>query len=263
MLARSTISSAKACCLAAACLAGALLAAKAFAQPPKAHRLYNSQMPPGAIGRMELQRFGPREGYFQPVELIPPEGGSVAVLSAQGYQEIGRGPLRVGLLLGEVYRFKVTGIPDNEGMEVYPTVEVTDRLYPPPGLETRFPIPIELSTDELESALAGRFVTRVIYLENPLEALPLRQRPGEQTTFEVRPDQDPLHVADDLGRPMAILRMGSRIPDAGETLAGRPAPPAIVLPRDEPPLPSFEFLLPGETAPEVVVPPPPTVAPLP
>lgn len=244
----------------AAWLTTSLLAGVCFGQPPKAHRLYNSQLPPGAVGQMQLELGGPRAGYFQPVELIPPEGGSVAVASDGGYQEVGRGPLRVGLLIGHVYRFKVTGIPGNEGMEVYPTVELIDRLYPPPGLETRFPIPIELTRDELEYALDGRFVTRVIYLENPLDALPAREEPKRQGWFEVGVAQDPLHVADELGRPMAILRMGSRIPDAGETIGGRPAPPVMILPREEPPLESFEMVLPG---PPAALPPGPPVAPTP
>jgi hypothetical protein len=238
------------------CLSWLGFALTAAAQPPKTHQLYNSQLPPGAVGQMQLLRGGPRAGYFQPVELIPPEGGSVAVQMESGFQEAGPGPLRVGLLIGAVYRFKVTGIPGNEGLEVYPTIEVIDRLYPPPGLETRFPIPIELTRDELEYALDGKLVTRVIYLENPLDALPIREEPRKQSWFEVRPNQDPLHVADELGRPMAILRMGSRIPDAGETFAGRPAAPAIVLPRDEEPLHSFEMVLPDDARIELVPPAP-------
>jgi hypothetical protein len=39
-----------------------------------------------------------------------------------------------------------------------------------------------------------------------------------QRYFEVRADEDPLKVADRLGRPMAIIRMGSRTPDYDTTL---------------------------------------------
>jgi hypothetical protein len=124
------------------------------------------------------------------------------------------GPLVAGLLIGQVYRLRVTGIPQQEGQEVYPSVEVIDRIFPPVGKEFAFPIPIELTQEELEMALAGKFVTRVIYLEEPESALPVAERPGQQSYFEAADGDNPLDVADSLGRPMAILRMGGRVPDA-------------------------------------------------
>ena len=87
-----------------------------------------------------------------------------------------------------------------------------DRLYPPVGQEFRFPIPIELAQDELEMALDGKFVTRVIYLEEPKAALPVAQKPDDQSVFEVSEGDNPLEVADTLGRPVAILRLGGRVP---------------------------------------------------
>lgn len=123
-------------------------------------------------------------------------------------------PLNVGLLIAPVYRMKISNIPAHEGEEVYPTVEVIDRLYPPRGQERRFPIPIELSQTDLELALEGHYVTRVIYLEEPRAALPVAQRPkGEQEWFDAGPGVNPLEEADRWGRPVAILRMGGRVPD--------------------------------------------------
>ncbi len=80
----------------------------------------------------------------------------------------------------------------------------------------RFPIPIELTREELLSAAEGRFITRVIYLEDPTLAMPLDEE-DEQRWVEARPGEDPLVVADHLGRPMAILRMGGRVPDVDES----------------------------------------------
>ena len=98
-------------------------------------------------------------------------------------------------------------------MDIYPTIELIDRLYPPPGLALRFPIPIELTQDELELAAGGAFVTRVIYVEDPLHALPVaRHAKGEQPWIEAPAGEDPLVTADRNGRPVAILRIGSRVP---------------------------------------------------
>ena len=97
--------------------------------------------------------------------------------------------------------------------EIFPTVELIDRLYPPPGLALRFPIPIELTQDELELAARGAFVTRVIYVEDPQQALPVAQRrDSEQPWIEAPPGEDPLVTADRFGRPVAILRIGGRVP---------------------------------------------------
>jgi hypothetical protein len=121
--------------------------------------------------------------------------------------------VHAGLLQGQVYRLRVTNIPNHEGEELYPTIEVIDRTWPPPHMAHRFPIPVVLSNDDLEQALIGRFVTRVIYVEDPRDALPVAQVPGVPDGFDVRPGDDPLRVADGLGRPVAILRIGGRTPE--------------------------------------------------
>ena len=114
--------------------------------------------------------------------------------------------------IGPVYRFRVADISADRTQEVFPTVEVIDRLYPPPGLALRYPIPIELTADELQMAADGMFVTRVIYVENPNQALPVATVPDEQPWVEAPQGADPLAVADEMGRPVAILRMGGRVP---------------------------------------------------
>jgi hypothetical protein len=185
----------------------------AIAQAPPVHFQHGGVMPPGAIGRQQLLRGGPLPGYFQPVEIVGPEGTMIAAAVDGQFEEPREGALLVGLLIGSVYRLRVTNIPQHEGFEVYPTVEVIDRTYPPVGQAAKFPIPIALAQDELEMALAGRFVTRVIYLEDPDNADPIARRGNEQAYFEVGDGENPLDVADALGRPVAILRMGARVPD--------------------------------------------------
>ena len=59
---------------------------------------------------------------------------------------------------------------------MYPTIEVINRLYPPQGLENHFPVPVHFTLEELEMALSGRMVTRVIYLEDPQSACPSATR---------------------------------------------------------------------------------------
>lgn len=174
-------------------------------------QLHRSDRTPGTVGREMAATKPSLKGHFQSVELIGPQGSKIRVLGDNNLQPDSN--VKTGMLIGEVYRMKVTGIPRQEGFEVYPTVELVNRLYTPEGKESKFPVPIQLTTEDLTNAINGAFITRVVYLENPREAIPLPQINGEQTVYDVDNLQDPLHVADRMGRPMAIIRIGSRVPD--------------------------------------------------
>jgi hypothetical protein len=177
------------------------------------YRHHVTNVGPGAIGQHQLTRGGPIAGYFQPVQIQAPSGAKISLAIGGQFGEPQAAPVTAGMLIGQVYRLRVTEIPIQEGLEVFPTVEVINRLYPPEGKKWRFPIPVQLTQEELGFALAGKYVTRVIYLEDPERPLPLSEQPGFQRWFEVTPQQDPLQAADRLGRPMVILRMGSRTPN--------------------------------------------------
>ena len=169
-------------------------------------------LPPGAVGRAQLSRGGPIAGYFQPVEIQPPGAVELAVAVDGQFLPSRPGPIKAGMLIGAVYRFRVTNIPGHVGEELFPSIEVIDRLYPPSGRVAEFPIPIVLAEKELLLALKGTFITRVIYLENPRQAFPASEIPGQQLTYDVPAHLNPIDLADQLGRPVAILRLGSRIP---------------------------------------------------
>jgi hypothetical protein len=219
----------------------AAVATSARAQGPW-HYLNKADMPPGVIGMRQLERGGPLPGYFQPVEVTAPEGSFVSLAAEGGFADARGNSALAGMLIGQVYRLRVSNIKLREGEEVFPTIEVIDRLYPPPGQAARFPIPIELTQEEVEMALEGKYVLRVIYVEEPRTALPVRDVPGKQRFLDIGTGDDAMEAADRLGRPVAILRMGSRVPVAGESdphfLYQNPPvqlfeKPAAVLPRQE------------------------------
>ena len=179
------------------------------AQQPPVHYFHQGVMPPGAIGSQQLQRGGPLPGFFQPVEIKAPPGALISLAVANQFDEPQPAPRKAGFLIGAVYRLRVTNIRLAEGLEVFPTIEVIDRLYAPADQQRRFAIPVDITEDDLKLAIDGKFVTRVIYLEDPRHALPARDNPQAQNWFEAAPGQDPLAVADGLGRPVAILRLGA------------------------------------------------------
>lgn len=191
---------------------------------------HGHQMPPGAIGHRLVLRGEPsREYIVQPVRLTAPDGAVLATYD--GSQTHGQyGQLEVGLQVNQKYRFHVSEMTHLGGWELYPSVELIDRLYPPQGREREFPIIIELTGEDLKLATQGKYVTRVIYVEDPADTFPYDEadpvaakglaakrgtaRDAAQRYFEAPPGEDPYHIARELGRPVAILRIGNRGPVA-------------------------------------------------
>ena len=189
-----------------------------LAQPP-VHYFHNANLPPGTVAYGQLQRHMLMRGYVQPVEVQVPKGAKVSINVGGHFEDAAGNTVVVGMQIGPVYQLKISNIPYHEGFEVFPTIEVVNRLYPPEGKAKRFPIPIQFTQEELEFALSGRFVTRVVYLEDHDSALPVQDDPARQRYFEAGAGDDPLKVADTFGRPMLIMRMGSRVPSQDD-LAG-------------------------------------------
>lgn len=178
------------------------------------HDFYNSNMPPGAIGRMQFQSQFPSSGYTQPFKLIVPKGCVISQAVPSGFGTASASPFVVGLQVSEAYRFKISDIPLMGNLALYPTIEVIDRLHPPAGQKWKYPVPVEFSIEDLKLAAQGNLVTRVVYLEQPREALAGPATPAEeQPYFDVGPKEDPLKVADYLGRAIAVVHIGSRQPD--------------------------------------------------
>jgi len=140
---------------------------------PRQYHPFDAKMPVGANAFYAAQVRPPCPDDFQFVQ-FQVEGGGRARVYAYGPDE----PVpasednRIGLAVGRVYRAVISDMPDFPGVELYPTVEIVDRTVPPPGREAEFPAPIRFSTEEIEIALSGRLVTKVLHVETPQFAAP-------------------------------------------------------------------------------------------
>jgi hypothetical protein len=189
-------------------------AAPVAAQDRGVHYRFDAQPPAGTVGRTRLEHGGPVHGYFQPVQISGPHGVLLGLPEQGEWSQMSDGAVNAGMLIGRPYRIKVTGMELHPDRECFPTIEVIDRTYPPAGMERRFPIQVVLNTDDLDLAMRGMLVTRVVYIEDPGQALPGAQLPGDQLWFDAGPGANPLLEADRLGRPVAIVRIGGRVPNA-------------------------------------------------
>ena len=193
-------------------LAALMMSVATYSQVPVKHYFHSANLPTGLVAQHQAARNPEFQGYVQPIQIRVPKDATISVAQDTHFVPW-QSKLLVGMMVGQTYRLKVGDIPHNPGAEVYPSVEIINRLHPPAGMETRFPVEIQITQRDLEHALAGRFVVRVVFLENPETAYPEAQDPNEQRTIMALADEDPLQLADQLGRPMAILRIGSRVPD--------------------------------------------------
>jgi uncharacterized repeat protein (TIGR01451 family) len=95
-----------------------------------------------------------------------------------------------------------------------------------------FPAPVNFTEADIESALAGVLVTKVVYLENPDRANPLTVGPGQVLETDLPPNRDLCAEARELGRPMLIIRLGERTLEP-EQLAWESVPGTILYPGEK------------------------------
>ncbi len=139
-------------------------------------------------------------------------------------------PVTVGFRPGYIYRIKLSGIPGLPNQAFYPTLEVRGMLKMPPQLRAAdHPAPVVFSSDDLEQVLAGAFLTKIIFLEDPDQALPTATKSDQPVEIQVPSVADAIGEARVRGRTMAILRWGGREASA-EELARQSIPGTILLP---------------------------------
>lgn len=184
------------------------------------HHFQHGHAPPGVLGQQQLLVDPSLQNYVQPVRLIGPEGCKIELWNGSEFVPAGESTATLPMSVGGIHRIKLTTMVVQEAVEVYPTIELLHRLFPPEGKADEFPVIVEIPVDDIEQAIAGKLVTRVVYLEDPETAMPYRQTATEQPYFDVRLGDDPLQAAYRLGRPFAMVRMGSRIPDREELQLG-------------------------------------------
>ncbi|MBV9124941.1 MAG: DUF11 domain-containing protein [Planctomycetes bacterium] len=141
-------------------------------------------------------------------------------------------PVAPGFRPGFIYRVELKNFPDHPGVTLYPTLEVRGTLRLPPNLRAAdYPAPVVFKMEDIERVLAGSVLTKVVYLEDPDQALSEASHPDQPLEVEYRPGTDPLAEARSHGRPVLIVRLGQRT-FTPEEMAEQSVPGTILLPGD-------------------------------
>ena len=196
-----------------------LATAPAFGQsarPSQGYYPIDQNLPPGTAANWSAILGRGVPPYFQPIRIELPSTGTVTVYSGGSHASSAQPvPAQAGFLVGRSYRIKISDMPEFPGVELYPTIEVLDRLHPPAGKKQQFPIVLQITRQEIEFAITDRLVSKVVYLERPQTALP---RPLDRSARveEMKADENLLAEADRMGRPMLLVRLGGRTPTTQE-----------------------------------------------
>lgn len=188
----------------------------ALAQSGMYHEPLSEKLPPGYTADTLARIRHYDMSWLQPVRVELPTSGMVSVYSATSDPLATiAAPAQFSVNAGHIYRLRVSEMPEFPGLEIYPSIEILDRLHPPAGQEANYPIPIVLSADDLREANEGRMVTRLIYLEDPKFASQL-DRLRAEVPQTIAPKDNALQEAGKLGRPMVIVRIGGRVPSGND-----------------------------------------------
>ena len=108
------------------------------------------------------------------------------------------------------------GIVERPLAELYPVIEVVGHLHRPEGIDPgKYPIRVVFNQDDMDDVVdRGRLVTKVIYLEDPDQAIPFKMAKDEVPVVTLNPDR--AAAASGLGPGPA---RGDR-PDRGPTAHG-------------------------------------------
>jgi uncharacterized repeat protein (TIGR01451 family) len=174
-------------------------------------------------------------------KLIAPPGVRVTIQPGTPEAKLFGESVVVGFRPGYSYRFELSGIPDRPGMSLYPEVEVRGSLVPRPGMNYMdYPAAVVFSAADLAHAAAGALVTKVIYLEDPDKAPPVRTTPDRPVEVGDGSEEEAIRNALDNGRLVMIVRVGNRTPDEAALRLGT-IPGTVLLPGEKhlarPPVP--------------------------
>ncbi len=146
-------------------------------------------------------------------------------------------PARQNFPQGGLYRLKLTNIPNREGVELYPTVELAYANPRTGAYLAHNSVPIQFTAEDFDQVLTGNFVTKVIYLPDPDFQGPALAGIDTLVSTRLDPGIDPIVEADRRGSILAIIRLGDKDIEmagaggsGGVMMGGMMGPPIAGLP---------------------------------
>jgi hypothetical protein len=119
-------------------------------------------------------------------------------------------PGRLEFAQGGIFRLKLTEIQGREGVELYPTLEIGNASYRTAAYLAHNAIAVQFTEEDLDQALSGNFVTKVIYLPDPEFQGDAISGIDTLVSTRLEPGMDPIVEADRRGSILAVVRIGNK-----------------------------------------------------
>jgi hypothetical protein len=122
--------------------------------------------------------------------------------------EVLEAPAKHDFAQGAVYRLKLSDIPDNTGLTLYPTLEVVPGNGQTRSFLSEHSVPVGFTADDFRAVKAGDYVVKVIYLIGQPQDF-FSGEVGEVISTQVDAGVDPIAEATRRGSILAVVRMGN------------------------------------------------------
>ena len=166
-------------------------------------------------------------------KVVAPEGVRITALPGTQGAKVIDAPATFGFRPGYIYRLELANLPYRPGQSLYPEIEVRGSLVLKPGMKYMdYPVPLTFSAEDIEKAVSGATITKVIYLEDPEKAIPAEARADAPIEMTSTSEAEAVKAAIDNGRLVAIVRFGDRVPTPAE-LQARAIPGTVLLPGEK------------------------------
>jgi len=166
------------------------------------------------------------------VRFVGPEGTLTMFHPGTPLERGFKNPTTVAMRPGYIYRVGII-LPDAPERPLFPSIEIRGSLNAPPGYDfTKYPLPITMTTEEIERVRSGAMLTKVIYLENPEKAVAIQTSNDEPLQFSALTEGEAFKEANLRGRIVAVMHIGER-KYAPDELARFMIPGTILLPGEE------------------------------
>src|SRR5579883_2039075 len=145
------------------------------------------------------------------IKFVNPQGMKVTWLGPNGYIEPGlTAPANYNFLQGNVYRLRLSGIPNRPGRVYYPTLEIAPVTPKTMTFLAHNTVPIAFTDDDFERVNTNNLVVKVIYLPDPMfQDLAAVAGAEEIVSAQLQPGEDPVIEATRRGTILAIVRIGN------------------------------------------------------
>lgn len=191
--------------------------------PPSemARRLHYGPTPQQAIKVQADIEEAQKQGLPLPIyaKLIVPRGGKIMLYGNGGSPHKYDDKVKVGFRSRHRYAFALENLPQSDGRTYYGTIEVVRGLLLPKNVKgPDAAVPLVFNDQDAEDLAAHRMITKMVVVEDPDVAIAEAGHPDEAIRHEATMFGDAVEIARGLGKTVAIVRVGSRIPGQAELM---------------------------------------------